>query len=46
MDGVSGVDGEDRFIERGELAVEDGGGELMPLGCGVGKGGGEGCRDF
>src|SRR6202012_470629 len=27
VDDVSGVDGEDGFVERGDLAVEDGGGE-------------------
>ena len=45
VDGVAGVDGEDGFIKRGELAVEDGGGELVVLGRGVlergDRGGGE-----
>jgi hypothetical protein len=31
VDGVSGFDGKDGFVERGDLAVEDGRGELVAL---------------
>ena len=34
VDGVAGVDGEDGLVEGGELAVEDGGGEVVAFGCG------------
>lgn len=36
VDGVAGVDGEDGFVEWRELAVEDGGGEVVALGRGGG----------
>jgi hypothetical protein len=46
VDGIAGVDGEDGFIQRGELPVEDGGSKLVALGrrggAGWGEGGGEG----
>ena len=35
VDGVAWVDGEDRLVERRELAVEDGGSKVVPLRRGV-----------